>query len=255
MAGPSGGALALKNNFEATVPPSLTDDISAGYAPGSSWLVLGTGEMWRCRTAAAGAARWVKIDTADHPGYVPGLFYQPFGQGAPTGGGTLANATIYLGFGVIKSRTAISQLGARVSTVSAGGNFQLGLYAHNASTGKPSLRVGNTGSGSTASATTVNAAVTGGPIIVEPGNYWFALQSDNTTAQFLSQGLTSGNHGALVGSASNALGVSMNQQLCGLSTSAGTFGTWPDDISGATFTELLGTGRAPLMQFLVQAVP
>lgn len=244
----------LKNNVAAASAPTLTDDASQGYSVGSSWLVPGTGEMWRCRSAIVGSARWVKIDTADHPGYVAGRYYQPFGQGAPVAGGTLSAVLMYLGFGVIKQRITVSQLGARLTTASAGGSFQLGLYNHNPATGKPSTKVGNTGSGSTASATTVNVALPAATVI-EPGNYWFAVEVDNGTAAFLSQGLTSGNHSSLIGSDTNALGVSATQQMCGFSTNVGAFGTWPDDLSAATFAELIGTGRPALIQFLVQSVP
>jgi hypothetical protein len=242
------------NNYSATAVPTVSNDTSQGYSVGSSWLIPGTGDMWRLRDATTGAARWVKIDVADHPGYVAGRYYLPFGQGAVTSGAALATGQIYLTFAIIKERITISQLGVRLTTASAGGNFQLGVYSHNTATASPGVLEGFTGSGSTASATLVNVATTAGQVL-EAGPHWFAIQADNATAVFLAQALASPAHVALVGDPTAAIpaGTSNGSQTVGVSTPA-TFGTWPADLSAATLTNTT-IGRIPLIQFLVASVP
>lgn len=251
---PAGGGSGVQNNFAATVPPAPADDSSAGYTVGSSWMVPATGDMWRARSVTGGAARWVKIDVADHPGYVAGRFYAPFGQGAPIAGVVLSPTAMYLGFGVIKERITLSQLQARITTLAAGGNFQLAIYNHDPATAKGSTLVAATVSGSTAAAAQVNAAFTGGDVTLEPGPYWFALEVDNATAVFLAQGPSSLNQFSLIGSVTG-IGGALNVQVAGSIINTGiTFGTWPADISGMAQNEI-SNGRIPLIAFLVASVP
>lgn len=247
---PAGGASGVKNNYEATAAPTATDDSTSGYATGSSWMIPATADMWRCRDATAGAARWVKLDVADHPGYVPGRYYIPFGQGASAAGSANSTALMYLGFGVIKERITISQLGARVTTVASGGNFQLAIYSHNAATGKPGTLVGRTNSGGTGSGTNVRAALASNATL-EPGNYWFAHQMDNTTGILLAQGITSFNHGSMIGSEASVI-TSPSLFVAGYSTPITGFGAWPADLTGATLTEGI---RPAAIEFLVASVP
>lgn len=254
MAGPSGGGSnsptpTILNNYAATVAPTSTDDASAGYAVGSSWLIPGTGDMFRCRSSIIGAARWVKVDPADHPGYTPGKFYAPFNIGAPVAGSNLPLGSKYFFFGTIKQRVPITQLQARLTTVSSGGNFGMGIYNHDYVGGRISTFVANTGVGSTGTAGPVNIALTQGQQFIEPGNYWFGTEADNATAVFLAVGPSSFNHLSSVGSP-NGFGVNATTQPCGLSVGGQTFGTWPADLSGVAQSEIL-VARAPAILFLV----
>lgn len=46
------------DNFTATVDPTVTDDVNAGYTTGSLWLNAVTREMFRCVDPSSGAAIW-----------------------------------------------------------------------------------------------------------------------------------------------------------------------------------------------------
>ncbi len=48
----------LQNNGSATVDPAVTDDTSAGYAPGSIWINLTSDTVFICVDEAVGAAVW-----------------------------------------------------------------------------------------------------------------------------------------------------------------------------------------------------
>ncbi|MCJ2127356.1 hypothetical protein [Methylobacterium sp. E-045] len=246
-----GGASGVLNNFTAVAPPSVTDDATQGYAVGSIWFMPSTGEMWRARSVTTGAARWVKNDTADHPGYIAGKYYLPFGMGGSVTGAIIAAGLASFGFGSIKQRITISQLGAQVTASSAGGNFQMAVYAHNPLTGMPSALIGSTSSATTAGTNLVNAPLSAN-IQLEPGQYWFALACDNITAAFLGVGGASTAFAATIGSATGAITNSSSGQLAAL-TSPITFGTWPTDGSQMAFTP--NAARSPMIQFLIASVP
>ena len=185
------------------------------------------------------------IATDDHPGYAPGRFYVPFGQGAAFAGAASATGIASFAFGVIKRRISISKLGARITTGSAG-NFQLAVYGHDVASAAPSGLMRATGSISTATAALVDGSLTSA-VVLEPGFYWFGQQVDNTGAIFMSQGASTLSFVSTIGSQSGAISSSVTQ-ASGLSTPA-TFGSWPASLVGAAFTEL--PTRAPLVQFQV----
>lgn len=54
---PVGG---LKNNFAATIAPTVSNDSIQGYAVGSRWVDTAGQESYICANAAAGAAVWSK---------------------------------------------------------------------------------------------------------------------------------------------------------------------------------------------------
>jgi len=49
-----------KSNFTAIVAPGITDDISKGYEPGSSWVNITTDKAYVCLDATTGAAVWIE---------------------------------------------------------------------------------------------------------------------------------------------------------------------------------------------------
>lgn len=55
------------HNFSATVDPTVNDDVTLGYGPGSIWINETTEESWKCITSTIGAAVWVQtsIDADD----------------------------------------------------------------------------------------------------------------------------------------------------------------------------------------------
>ena len=50
-----------KNNFAATVDPTVNDDVTIGYAVGSEWLRTDTTELFVCFDNSAGAAVWQEV--------------------------------------------------------------------------------------------------------------------------------------------------------------------------------------------------
>jgi len=54
----------LKSNLIATVAPSITDDTSAGYSVGSTWVDLTLDQSYLCVDSTAGAAIWNQIGGA-----------------------------------------------------------------------------------------------------------------------------------------------------------------------------------------------
>lgn len=59
-------ATGITNNFSATSDPTVSNDTSQGYTPGSMWLNTTTGEMWRCVSNGSGAAVWEALDSVDY---------------------------------------------------------------------------------------------------------------------------------------------------------------------------------------------
>lgn len=57
--------VVIRNNPNATVAPTTTDDASKGYKEGSSWVVISDpiNQVWMCANSAIGQAQWLEIDT------------------------------------------------------------------------------------------------------------------------------------------------------------------------------------------------
>lgn len=244
----------VKVNFAATSAPTVTDDSAAGYSAGSGWLRTDTGDFYRCRSAAVGAAKWLKFDMSDHPGYVAGKWYKSIlGVTAANSGVVTASQMRFLPF-QIKQRITISDLGCVINTASAGNNIQLAIYANDPATGRPTGNpVANTGSISTTSTGFVSAAISGGNKTLEPGWYWLSINSDNTVALVQTVSGTTVLGGALIGSATTSIiGAAANVSGFALLVTQ-TFGTWPD-VTSATFTETT-TQNAPILIYKVASVP
>lgn len=54
------GGVGGKNNTQATVNPTTSDDANSGYAPGSVWINASTGRLFICMVNSASAAVWVE---------------------------------------------------------------------------------------------------------------------------------------------------------------------------------------------------
>jgi len=244
----------VKNNFTATVAPSPTDDSSAGYAVGSTWMRTDTGTMWRARSVAVGAARWVRIDAADFFGYVAGNFYDPLPGLTVAAGSALALDTIRLHPTIIKERCTISDLGARLTTASASQSVQFAIYANNPANNRPT----GTALGMTGNISTTTTGPVQGPLSVsaqlEAGIYWMAANSSSNTPAFSSIANTNTTISSLIGSATLSTIMSGNTAaLFTLSVAAQTFGTWPD-LTSATITESTATSF-PMIVFKVSSIP
>lgn len=231
---------AVKTTVSAS-DPTVTSDANNGQAPGNEWVNTTTGAKYTCRSATAGAAVWVRVDVADHPGYVTGRWYMPVLNAQVASGAAWGTAGVirFLPF-VLKERTTISDLGARIITASSGGNIQLGIYRANAAsrlpTGSPVAMTGNISTTSTGS---VAASCVGGNQTLEPGLCWMAVNADNTVVALQTLAGTATWASAMIGSATQA-NISAGNTNTALSLSlAQAFGTWPD-VSAASFTESTG---------------
>ena len=58
---PLNGGTGGKNNVTATTNPTSTDDVNAGYAPGSIWLNTSTSRFFICRVNTGSAAQWSEV--------------------------------------------------------------------------------------------------------------------------------------------------------------------------------------------------
>jgi hypothetical protein len=189
-----------------------------------------------------------------HPGYVAGRWYPVHDTGAVSATSALSAGSIrFLPFSIREAIT-LSDLAARVTTLTAAGNFQIAIYASHATTKHPTgTALAATGNMSTASATVVSADITGSDVTIQPGNYWSAVNVDNGTTAFSGASTSSPAIAQMIGSAtlanvsSTATGVALYLSL------AQTFGTWPDVTAGG-FTEVTGNG-APIIFVKVSAVP
>ena len=118
------------------------------------------------------------------PGYVPNNWYPP--TSAPvTSGAALTVGRLYLRPVFIAQALTVHALAAKVSTASAGGNFQLALYTNNSGVSpainRPGTLVDHTGNISTRTIGEFSALL-GANRSLKAGYYWTGHQCDNTVA-------------------------------------------------------------------------
>jgi hypothetical protein len=92
--------LAFTNNFTATTDPTVSNDGTQGYSPGSTWVNTTAGRIWTMTSSATGAAVWALDGQSGSAGYLT--------QGAPA----VRSTTTTL--------TGADVLGGLISTVPAG---------------------------------------------------------------------------------------------------------------------------------------
>lgn len=94
--------LALTNNFSAIVDPTVNDDTTKGYTPGSQWINSADGKAFLMISNAKGAAVW-QVDTQSSG---------ELQQGAPAAVNATATMTAAnLQTGIITSTTAAAVAG------------------------------------------------------------------------------------------------------------------------------------------------
>lgn len=176
-----------------------------------------------------------------HPGYIAGNWYCPPGYTTAVGSAIPVDSIRLLPFTITKPIT-VAQLAARVSTISAAGNFQLAVYAHNPATGRPTgAALCSTANMSTGSAAAVSAAVT--PVTLSPGTYWMALNQDNSVAIYQTMNNATGLASAIVGSATLGNVTSTTSNVAFSLSVAQAFGTWPN-LTAGSFVEAIGNINA-----------
>lgn len=73
--------------FDATAPPTATDDSSSGYSTGSLWYNRTANRLYWCASATAGAAVWIEVSPADLS-----QVYQPLDADLTTWSGVASSA-------------------------------------------------------------------------------------------------------------------------------------------------------------------
>lgn len=176
--------------------------------------------------------------------YVSGRWYPVAGE-TIGGGGAAATGTLRMLPFLLRQPVTISDLGARVSTTGAG-SFQIGIYANNPATMRPTGTVlARTGDILTTAAAAVSADITGANVFLPAGIYWSAVNVDATSAAagFAVTPAISAFAGSIVGSATLASVVASTTNACLTLTTPMAYNSW-DDITGATFTESAAASAA-----------
>lgn len=178
----------------------------------------------------------------NHPGYIAGNWYAPVSASLAAAAVAPSAGSIRLLPFTISKPIRVQALGVRVTTASASGNFQLAIYANNATTGRPTgTALCSTASLSTTSVGAVSGAVT--QVTLAPGTYWMAVNQDNAAAGYQTLAATASFYGMAIGSATLAnitSGAASNNIALAVTQ---TFGTWPD-LTAGSFTETMTTANA-----------
>jgi hypothetical protein len=233
-----GGVATLKagvlKTYSAGVDPGAGNDSSQGYAAGSLGVNTSTGRAFVARSVGVGVAVWVLLGEGQTINAIAGNWYQIPGVVVSAGVAVAANS-IRLHPLLVNQAFTIASLGVRITTLAAGGNIQLAIYANNYATGRPTGNaLSSTASITTATATAVNAPL-GASVPVVPGIYWLGMNCDNATAVFQVSNNGSPLMAAIIGSATQ-VNVSPPSGPDLTLAVAQTFNTWPD-LTAASFVE------------------
>lgn len=229
--------------------PGANDDSKKGYDVPAIRENTETGVVSILRDNTPGGAKWNALGFWQHIGYVAGKFYPPSWTIQAAGStGTTNTMRAHLGF--VPERVTISDLGAKIVTAVASTNIQLAVYSVHPISKLPYKLLGNTGD--------ISAAATGqvsGPLAsnatLEPGWYYFVCSASAasisltimaSTLQFFMSLYGGAITDTIMGNASIPAGITAPQ----------TYGTWPSDASGLTWS--LSTS-IPAVIFKVASVP
>lgn len=156
---------ARDNNFQATTNPSPTNDIGAGYQPGSTWVNIASGnqQSYICLSNASGNAIWA-LDSLVSGSVTSGIVASGAIQGYISSGRNIASGTV----GGFDFGSGAVMAGAIGSGAVASGNIASGSIGqfHLASGAVNSGAIGNNAvtSGSIASGSISQFAIASGAI-------------------------------------------------------------------------------------------
>ena len=242
----------VQNNLGATSSPGVGNDTTQGYSVGSLWTRSDTGQVWVARSVATGAAAWDSLAAQTVSDYIPTWWYSPFGASSTQAGVTVVSGTTYCTKGTIGKRITINALGIQISTTSAGGHVELGVYSDGTSTLTFLGNVGGILTTATGSLSSTFALGSGTNIQFEPGVYWFCAQSDNAVSAYDSLATTGNYAVAAMGTATLANAASGTNMVAKSWT--GTYGTWLSTLTLSAGTDET-TRRAPNTVFQVSSQP
>lgn len=198
------GGFKPLDNFAATTPPGVGNDITQGYSVGSQWFNTSTGVRWFCRDASSGAAVWVP-DSA-HPGYITTRLYTLFAGNTATN--NVSAGVIYAQPFTPAADMTLAQAEAWLVVGSAATGIKGAFYANKYSgTGKAQpngapISADNTGVATTGSSVTVVLPLTGS--LKKGITYWFCVKVDSAVPTFSCNGTTSADMGPVIGRSSVA---------------------------------------------------
>lgn len=188
----------------------------------------------------------------DIPPYVAGRWYVP--EGASIRGAGTAAAT-----GLMRGRRwrlrypiTLDQLGVQITTLAASGNFQLGVYATDPTTGAPTGAALYAG-GSVSTAATGAIADTGPNVALAAGDYWIFVNVDASAGSTVIFAAASGTGlGAAQAGGSTSLGNALGSaaSITG-HTKSQAYNSWPTltgSFAADSLSETLG-GSVPMIAF------
>ncbi|HEY1605630.1 MAG TPA: hypothetical protein VGF77_08515 [Allosphingosinicella sp.] len=191
-----------------------------------------------------------KITAPNAMPYSSGRYYLPDrSPNLPNAAGAVGvSGTLYMMPGSLRKAATIASFVANITTLAAGGNFQIAIYAADATTGLPTGAPLYTSASASTAATGAIETSTGATLAA--GDYWFCLQRDNATVIFRSFVTTSLAPVQLVGASTGLLALGAGAAGW---TKTGTFGTWPT-LTGNQTTDgltLATTAIVPMIAFKV----
>lgn len=199
MFAPVRGGIGTLNNFAATVPPAVTNDVTQGYVIGSRWFDNTDGVMWLCRSATANAAVWTP--DAAHPGYITGRYYPIFGGNTSTN--NIAANIIYMMPFIPEFDISVQDMAVWLVVGTGATGAKGAIYANKYSgTGKARafgapLSADNTGQATTATGAKVTFPVTAA--LKKGIAYWCGMKVDSGTPTYTCAGTTSLNGARFIG--------------------------------------------------------
>lgn len=143
----SGGVLGARNKWTVFNAPSVTDDNTLGFAPGSMWK--DGGKLWVCVDAATGAAVWARVRNASWNSVYDGAAYLKLDDGDAAYPRTDLGHQVLAGLGTFSDRRP------RMATLG------FGLATSDATPGGPIVQVGRA-----AALTVAGAAILRGTAVV-----------------------------------------------------------------------------------------
>ena len=156
---------------------------------------------------------------------------------------------------VLTETLSINALGARVTTLSAGGLFGLAIYAHDPLTGNPTGPAVAQAMGLDTSTAGARTAVLPAPVQLGQGLWWAAMLLDNATAAIQSVALNGTEQAHLIGDANLGVVSSASFNAQGAKTVTGSsYAGGFTDLAGASFGAV-NTSGGPALCFRVASVP
>jgi len=180
-----------KDNVTAVTDPTVNDDNTQGYEPGSIWINTTTDEIFAATSTGTGAAKWVTtVAVTGSPAVNPGEVMYGTLLDYPAAGNVTSSTVFYirlkLGAGLVLQgmRTFIDSGGT------GGRHLRMGIYNQldpSSISGEPYTKQTETievaTNGLNGSFTTLS--FTGGNYTIPvTGYYWFAIISDSTSLKF-----------------------------------------------------------------------